>query len=316
MVGTGAAVSRGLGGAARRLRRPSVHHRRSGPLAVAARRLRRSGGLVGSELAGGLGAADHAVAGGVGHRAGVRRGAVVQGAQRSGGPGLHGRAVRLQPPLLALAEQRHGRRRGAAVEEGVLADLHHRWAPLGLALQHLAHKVLAALADLHGRGEREAALLDARVRRLDVVGLEGGLAHEQRVQDHAQAPHVHLERVTLAGALQDLGRDVVGRPADRALPLAVKLQLGRKPKVADLDVHLDVHHHVAQLKVAVQHVVLVHVLDRRDGLHHDELRLFLAEARARAGDLHQRLVAALLKHNVHVPLVLEGAEELDDVCVA
>ena len=49
-------------------------------------------------------------------------------------------------------------------------------------------------------------------------------AHKESVEDAAQRPDVHLVAVALLA--EHLGRDVVGGPAQRLLPLAVIVHLG------------------------------------------------------------------------------------------
>ena len=75
--------------------------------------------------------------------------------------------------------------------------------------------------------------LDPRVGVLERLRLEGRLAHEQRVEDAADGPDVHLEAVPLLA--QHLRRDVVGGTTKSPLPLAVRFHAGGETEVADLD---------------------------------------------------------------------------------
>ena len=59
--------------------------------------------------------------------------------------------------------------------------------------------------------------------------VKGGLARGHLYDGAAQGPDVHLKAVSLLA--EDLGGDVVGRPTQRLLPLAVKLDARGQSKV-------------------------------------------------------------------------------------
>jgi len=85
-------------------------------------------------------------------------------------------------------------------------------AEAGLGLEQLGDEVARRAA--HLGGDVVLVGLDALVGLLERLRLEGRLADEQREQDAAQGPGVHLVAVALL--VQHLGRDVVRRAAQRS----------------------------------------------------------------------------------------------------
>ena len=108
---------------------------------------------------------------------------------------------------------------------------------LGLAVKDPSNQVLGVLRYRHTRGERVRVAFDALVGGLNVTRLEGWLANDHRVKDDAKAPNVDLERVPVALAAEDLGRDVIRGSANSLLPLFGMSQLRRQTEVADLPCH-------------------------------------------------------------------------------
>ena len=81
--------------------------------------------------------------------------------------------------------------------------------------------------------------------------------------------------MALALVVQDLWRDVVWRATNRLLAFFGVFQQRCQAKVANLYLHVLVQEEVAQLQVAVNDRVVVHVLDPREDLHHVVARLGL-----------------------------------------
>ena len=61
------------------------------------------------------------------------------------------------------------------------------------------------------------------------------------------------------------------------LAVAVKLDDGRQPEIANFDVSRAAQKYIAELEVAVNDILLVHVLDRIKRLLHVEARLALGD---------------------------------------
>jgi len=80
---------------------------------------------------------------------------------------------------------------------------------------------------------------------LEVLAIEGQRAADQRVEDDAQAPHVHLRPVVLL-PLEQLGRRVWRRAAER-VQLVAHHELVAEAEVGDLDVHVGVQEQVLRL---------------------------------------------------------------------
>ena len=72
--------------------------------------------------------------------------------------------------------------------------------------------------------ERIAVLADAPVGCFHVGRLERRFPNDERVDYDAQRPNIHLVRVA-ALAFEDLGGDIVGRAANRALLLTIEVKL-------------------------------------------------------------------------------------------
>mmetsp|Transcript_4320 Transcript_4320/g.13711 ORF Transcript_4320/g.13711 Transcript_4320/m.13711 type:complete len:300 (-) Transcript_4320:314-1213(-) len=127
---------------------------------------------------------------------------------------------------------------------------------------------------LHGyfqvRWETVEISLDSLVGLLDILGLERGLADEHGVQDDPQRPNIDLEAVP-EFAVEDLRRDVVGRPAHGLFTLVGVLEFGREAKVADADVVAVGEKYVAQFQVAVYDVLRLEVCHAVQQLQHDLL---------------------------------------------
>jgi hypothetical protein len=73
----------------------------------------------------------------------------------------------------------------------------------------------------------------------------------------------------VAALPQHLRRDVVGRPAQRPFALPFKCNLARQPKVSDFEIVTGGEEEVAELEVAVDDVLRLHVLDRVQQLVHE-----------------------------------------------
>ena len=100
-------------------------------------------------------------------------------AKKSFKPGGHGEAGHWQPGR----QEAHG-------HEVVSKDLVHTWSAGRLVLEKALNQVSCKRSN--PAGDVVLVLLDPRVGVLQGLRLEGRLAHEQGVEDAANAPHVHL----------------------------------------------------------------------------------------------------------------------------
>eukprot|EP00964_Phaeocystis_antarctica_P128970 scaffold92794_cov54-Phaeocystis_antarctica.AAC.4 len=98
------------------------------------------------------------------------------------------------------------------------------------------------------------------------------LAQHQLGEDAAERPHVQRRPVGQA-AEQQLGRAVPQGDHHVRVWLERVAVLAREAKVADLHHAAVVHEEVGRLEVAVQHPVLVAVLDGRGQVEHEPLHL-------------------------------------------
>mmetsp|Transcript_85257 Transcript_85257/g.246474 ORF Transcript_85257/g.246474 Transcript_85257/m.246474 type:complete len:570 (+) Transcript_85257:804-2513(+) len=164
---------------------------------------------------------------------------------------------------------RPGRRQAASLEPRRGEDLVEGGAVARVRAEDGGYKLLGRVREGHGVREAVLVVLDPPVRCLDIGGLERRPPDNHRVQHHAKRPDVYLEGVP-GLALQDLGSDVVGRAADRALLLAVVLKLRREAEIANLQARVRVEEQVAQLEVAVDDTSAVQVLHRNDEIIQEE----------------------------------------------
>lgn len=107
--------------------------------------------------------------------------------------------------------------------------------------------------------------LNALVDSLNVGGLEWWATGQQRVQDDADGPDVHLKAVAKL-FVENLRCDIIWSAAECLLALAVEGQLCCEAKVADLDGHVGSEEKVCELQVAVNDVVGMQVFYSRYSL--------------------------------------------------
>ena len=128
--------------------------------------------------------------------------------------------------------------------------------PLRISRQDSLDEVSSRVRNIDVVWKRIAVLADAPVSCFHVGCLERRFSNNERVDDDAQRPNIHLVRVA-ALAFEDLGGDIVRRTADRALLLAIKVKLRGKAEVTQLDLHLVVEEEVAEFEVTMDDSVRV-----------------------------------------------------------
>mmetsp|Transcript_3398 Transcript_3398/g.7606 ORF Transcript_3398/g.7606 Transcript_3398/m.7606 type:complete len:221 (+) Transcript_3398:187-849(+) len=163
--------------------------------------------------------------------------------------------------------RRHREVEGQALGEPSMAAYLGYSDPLqGVDDEHARDELLDVVG--HVAGQCEDAALDLLEEVGNVLVVKGERAAQQRIENHAAAPHVHLgSGVELAR--DDFGRRVVGRAAARLEEVAVLHDVG-EAEVGDAELLVAVEQQVLRLEVAVHHRVLVAVLDaRHELLEHD-----------------------------------------------
>lgn len=128
--------------------------------------------------------------------------------------------------------------------------------PLRISRQDSLDEVSSRVRNIDVVWKRIAVLADAPVSCFHVGRLERRFPNNERVDDDAQRPNIHLVRVA-ALAFEDLGGDIVRRTANRALLLAIKVKLRGKAEVTQLDLHLVVEEEVAEFEVTMDDSVRV-----------------------------------------------------------
>ena len=95
----------------------------------------------------------------------------------------------------------------------------------------------------------------------EVGGLKGAAQREQLEDNHTERPKVGLETVRLPVDL--LGAQVVRRAADSGGEVGGGAERAAQTKVSKADVTCGREEDVGRLEVAVHHLLLVHVCERR-----------------------------------------------------
>ncbi|KAI3486482.1 hypothetical protein L1887_49883 [Cichorium endivia] len=155
-------------------------------------------------------------------------------------------------------------------------------------------------------GEDQLASKDLFVDQDRVGVVEGRIAGEHLEEQHAERPPVDGSAV--AAALDDLGRQILGRATQR--PGAVFELLG-KAKVGNLGVAVSVDEQILGLEIAIHHTVLVQVLDGEHDRRHVEARHIGGELSG-ASEVRKDLATDHVLHeHVAVLAVLERGDHVD-----
>ena len=93
--------------------------------------------------------------------------------------------------------------------------------------------------------------------------------------------------MSIRGIEQYLGCDIIRGAANGLLSLPRVLNECREAKVANLDVHVPVEEQIAELEVAMDDLVCVHVVAGTDELDQEKAGLWLGEAATAAKHVHE-----------------------------
>uniref|UniRef100_A0A182TKX5 Uncharacterized protein n=1 Tax=Anopheles melas TaxID=34690 RepID=A0A182TKX5_9DIPT len=206
---------------------------------------------------------------------------------------MFSRAPRYERRLDALLEHRDPVGRG---EPSVPLDVVHARLQVAVALgqidlQQVAQQILQLRAEV--RREAHLAADDLFVDLDRLVGEEGRIAGRHLVHQHAERPPV--DRLVVALAQDDLGREILGRAAQR--PGSALDALG-EAEIGHLQVALRVDQQVFRLQIAIDQVEIVQILERQHNLGGVEARVRLREA-AHLSQVREHLAARhVLQHHV------------------
>ena len=153
---------------------------------------------------------------------------------------------------------------------------------------------------------------DSLVGRLDVRGLEGGLANNQSVDNDSDRPDVDFVRVTLL-ALKHFWCNIVGCTTDGTLALTVELKLSGKTEIANFNLHLVVKEEITKFEISMDDAMTMKVLDSSADLVNIALDFKLVEALTSSQKLIKALVLTQFEKDVDVLSVLEEVLETNDV---
>mmetsp|Transcript_70821 Transcript_70821/g.200653 ORF Transcript_70821/g.200653 Transcript_70821/m.200653 type:complete len:276 (+) Transcript_70821:558-1385(+) len=216
--------------------------------------------------------------------------------------------------------QRHPRSpRGMVHDPDMLQSLGSGTPSAGVSLQELPDELLRVLGDQVPvlREERELASLHEPQHLRVVLAVEGRVAAQDHVHDHAAAPEV--ARVVVL-PVENLRGHVERRPCLRLEELA-GLVGGGETKVNELEpiapygVILGREEEILGLQVPVGHALAMHVVDRAEDLLHGNARVRLAEVPLLDDPVKQLSAVANLHHQVDLVVVLERLKEPNDIGV-
>ena len=179
-----------------------------------------------------------------------------------------------------------------------------------ILLQQPSNEVLGILG--HTPGEPEVDTGDTAVRGGMSLGLEGGTADEELVQEDAQRPNV--DHLVVLPSLDHFGGKVVQSAAQGVA--AGGGGVDRPAEVGDLDLALGADEEVLRLDVAVDDVLLVAVGQGLAEVGNVPGRGALGEAAAVGQLLVQFASGTVLEDEVDPLGVEEVAEHAEDVAIA
>ena len=130
------------------------------------------------------------------------------------------------------------------------------------------------------------------VDSLDVLCLKWQMSDDESVEDDTNGLCINFETVAIGSVEKDFGGDIIGRSTNSLLLFPRVLDESGKTKVANLDVHVHVKEDVAEFQVAVDNLVVVHVVAGTKELNHEVSRLWFGETLAAAEQVHEGAVVA------------------------
>lgn len=216
-------------------------------------------------------------------------------------------------------KQNRGGKKGTKMEDrGLTQSLLCREPPVDVPANHLPEQILNIRGHPSEMLRREPQipphhLLEDLLHRVPVERRHPG---HHDVQDHPDAPHVHL--VVVLPPQQHLRRDVVRRPHHalrrRGLPLAAEPD--RRPEVGELQAAAaGVEQDVLGLDVAVHDPEAVAVRDGGEELADEAAGLGLGEGSAVGDDVEEGAAVAELHDEGEGGGGVEGVDDGDDVGV-
>ena len=177
-------------------------------------------------------------------------------------------------------------------------------------LQQPSNEVLGILG--HTPGEPEVDTGDTAVRGGMSLGLEGGTADEELVQEDAQRPNV--DHLVVLPSLDHFGREVVESATQGVAPGGGGVD--GPAKVGNLDLALGTDEEILGLDVAVDDVLLVAVGQGLAEVGDVPGRSALGEAAAVGQLLVQLPAGTVLEDEVDALGIVKVAEHAEDVTVA
>eukprot|EP01136_Pigoraptor_vietnamica_P018408 Opistho-1_new@5380 len=142
------------------------------------------------------------------------------------------------------------------------------------------------------------------------LGFKRRLAREHFVHEDPERPPVHRGAVRLFP--ENLGRNVVGRSAERRRRRGANNVLLAHAKVRELHVTVGVEEDVVELEVAVDDALVVKELKRRHNLGRVEPRSVLVEAAVALDLEHEVATVDILHHEEQAVLRLEARVEVGE----
>ena len=131
------------------------------------------------------------------------------------------------------------------VKEGMGENLLQSWSFCWVQIEDFSDQIFGVLGDLNVLGKAIDSLLDLLIGHLYLWSLEGRLAYQKGIEDHAEGPDVHLIGMTLL-THEDLRGQIVGSSTDSVPLLCVEFQSGGKAKVSQFYLQFVIEEEISQ----------------------------------------------------------------------
>mmetsp|Transcript_53031 Transcript_53031/g.105427 ORF Transcript_53031/g.105427 Transcript_53031/m.105427 type:complete len:387 (+) Transcript_53031:747-1907(+) len=192
-------------------------------------------------------------------------------------------------------------------EEGVLLELldvsRARTKPLERVTdEQQLDEPLDIVAEVGGAAELR--FQDFLIHVIHVARVERWQASEHLEHERAERPPIH--GLPVPNPLQDLGREVLGRPTEGARSVGCCYHLLGEPKVCQADVADLIQQDVFRLQVAVDHIEGMQVAEAEGDLRSVEAHTLDGESSLALESIEEFAARQVVEHHVKFALVLES----------
>lgn len=198
----------------------------------------------------------------------------------------------------------------------MLPNLAHGGPLAGIGYERMFQEILGVLGNVGPGRKNQIVLFDFSILLLDIRVLKWSLPKEQNVHHNTETPHINALTVAIPLLrFQHLRSQIIRRPTNGFPPLTLLLQLNRKSKITQFDIHINVNEEIPKFKISVDNEVLVKVHQCLADLVTIVFSFNFSNCFSPADHLAESLVFAQVEQNVHILRVLEKFLKTHDVLV-